>query len=361
MKVATRRMDEQDQIQLAAIEWRMLVCSGHITTEERSAFEIWRNEDARHADAYDQAITMWEALGTLEESDLEPEIFKRSLLFEARRFFRDAPAYFVKAHRGLATGAVAAVAVAIGVGVAIINHPWNVPVSGTEAPAIITAYASARGETKEITLSDGSSVILGAASEIEVSIASSRRDIRLKQGAAVFDVTSDPDRPFTVAAEDFTAKVVGTVFDVRSNGGVVRLSVVEGAVEVGHPLVIDGQASSMIARKEVSAGEQIKATVDDGLSPVTTFREQDFATWREDRLRYVGATLEELVADANRYSEREIIIDDALKDGLRQRATFTFEGQDVSRMLATLPVVFPVEIEDDGSGDILVVARNPEN
>lgn len=359
--MATKVMDKQDEIQLAAIEWRMRINSGYITPEERAQFEHWREQDRRHADAYDQAITMWEALGTLDQSDLEPSVFKRSWLFEARRFFRDAPAYFVKTHRGFAAGMAAAMAVTFGISIIAINEPWSTSASVIETPAIITAYSSERAETKEITLEDGSKITLGAASMIEVAMSDSARNVRLAKGAAVFNVVSDPDRAFIVAAEDFSAKVVGTVFDVRNNGGVVRLSVVEGEVEVGHPLMIDGRASSMMTRKAVSAGERIIASKEDGLSRVTEFREEDFASWREDRLRYVGATLQELVADANRYSEREIIIDDALSAGLSQRATFTFEGQNVARMLDTLPVVFPVEIDDEGTGNILVRPRTSEN
>lgn len=359
--MATKEMDQQDEIQLTAIEWRMRIHSGYITPEERTQFEHWREQDRRHADAYDQAITVWEALGTLDQSDLEPSVFKRSWLFETRRFFRDAPAYFVKTNRGFAAGMAAVIAIAFGISIITINEPWTTSAPVIETPAIVSAYSSERGETKEFTLADGSSITLGAASTIEVAMSDSARNVRLAKGAAVFDVVSDPERPFMVAAEDFTAKVVGTVFDVRNNGGVVRLSVVEGEVEVGHPLMIDGRASSMMTRKAVSAGERIIATKEDGLSRVSDFREDNFASWREDRLRYVGATLQELVADANRYSKREIIIDDALNAGLSQRATFTFEGQNVSRMLDTLPVVFPVEIDDEGTGNILVRPRNSEN
>lgn len=355
--MAAEDFDIEDDIDLIAIDWRMRIESGEISPEERSAFEAWRDQNERHADAYDRAFTMWEALGSLDRGNLQPELFQRSWHFRARRFLISLPRDTFKRYRGFASAAIAGAALVAALGFAVLSQPWGGADTVIEMP-VMTAFETNRGETKEIALSDGSKMTLGAATRVEVAMSSGSREIKLKSGAAVFDVASDADRPFSVTAENFTAKVVGTIFDVRNNGGVVRLSVAEGSVEVGHPIIINNTLTSMTTRKTVTAGEQVTATASEGMSQVSAFREEDFAIWREDRLRYVGATLKELVADANRYSTREILLEEKLAQTVTERATFSFEGKDVDRLLSTLPVLFPVDIEDEGVGAIRIIARN---
>lgn len=345
---------EQNDIELAALEWRIRLKSGSATARDFQAFDAWLERDERHAAAYDEATTLWQALGTLDETALQPQLFRESWRVKARRLFVDLSSSISQRPRRAFIGAGVTVALSVAAISAVVVSPWNAAGPSITAQPVITAYATQRGETKDIVLPDGSKITLGAATQIEFAASADARQVTLLGGAAVFDVESDPDRPFTIAANKFTATVVGTVFDVRSNGGVVRLSIVEGAVDVAHPLMINGAATSIISRKSLVAGEQIIATASEGLASVDAFREADFATWREDRLAYVGATLEELIADANRYSARQIMLEDGLQSTLAERVTFTFDGNDVPRLLSTLPVLFPVAIEDRGAGPILV-------
>lgn len=345
---------EQKEIELAALEWRIRMKSGSVTPSDFKAFDAWIERDERHAAAYDEATTLWQALGTLDETTLEPHLFRESWRVKARRFMLDFPSIVLERPRQALIGGGMAIVLSLAAIGAISSGPWHASHPSVTEPPFITAYATERGGTKVVMLPDGSKITLGAATQIEFAASVNAREVTLFGGAAVFDVESDPNRPFTVTADEFEATVVGTVFDVRSNGGVVRLSIVEGAVDVAHPLVVDGVVSSMISRKSLVAGEQITATASGGLAHVSAFREEDFAMWREDRLGYVGATLEELIADANRYSAREIRLEDGLQSGITERATFTFDGQDVPRLLSTLPVLFPVTIDDRGSGPIMV-------
>lgn len=345
---------EQKDIELAALEWRVRLKSGSAKASDFQAFDAWLERDERHAAAYDGATTLWQALGTLDETTLEPHLFRESWRVKARRLFYDLPSSLSAPPRRALIGGGAAIALSLVAISAFFIGPWTATAPSMKEAPLITAHATQRGETKDVVLSDGSKITLGAATHIEFAASADARKVTLLGGAAVFDVASDPDRPFTIAADKFTATVVGTVFDVRSNGGVVRLSIVEGAVDVAHPLVINGDASGIISQKSLVAGQQIRATASDGLASATPFKEEDFAAWREDRLGYVGATLEELIADANRYSKREIILEEGLQSTISERATFTFNGNDVPRLLSTLPALFPVAIDDQGAGPIVV-------
>ncbi|MGD1955014.1 MAG: FecR domain-containing protein [Sphingomonadales bacterium] len=343
-------------IRETAIEWRLLIEAGEITAGERAKFEAWRQADVRHADAYDRAITMWAALGTLGRERIAKRHFKPSFSGKSAAFLESLPAYLA-ANRPLLVGAAAAFALVITLLVTALPFLRGPHETVVQAP-LLAAHATGVGETKAVVLSDGSIVTLGAASQIEAELSDSLRHVTLIAGAAVFDVVPDPGRPFTVTAENFTAKVLGTVFDVRNNGGVVRLSVAEGRVEVGHPFILNDAPTSMITRKTLSAGQKLYATKSEGLSEIDDFRTENFAAWRQDRLKYEGAPLSELVADANRYSTKLIQLDPNLNDLLDTKVTVSFSGTDIDGMLVTLADIFPIEIRNAESR-ILIVHRKP--
>lgn len=342
-----------NEVRDAAVEWRLLIESGAMTPEERAEFEAWRAADRRHSEAYDRADTVWAAFGALSRDTVHERHFKQSWPGRVRTVTARLCGAW-QAHAFAKGGIVAAIALTL-FGVVILPQVLQTSPGELAETPLLSSYATKIGETKAITLSDGTLVTLGAASGIEVAMSSSERVITLAQGAALFDVAHDQGRPFSVKAEGFTARVLGTVFDVRNNGGVVRLSVADGVVAASHPLIINGAPSSMVSQREVTAGQKLHATSADGLSTVETFREDSFAAWREDRLKYEAATLSELVADANRYSETPIEIGPALQNLANVKVTVSFLGNDIDGMLTTLADIFPVEI--DRSSDSVVVIR----
>src|SRR6202042_1154910 len=93
-------------------------------------------------------------------------------------------------------------------------------------------FRTALGEQRSVLLADGSRATLNTASTIEVILQKGRREVRLVQGEALFEVAHDSARPFVVRAGNALLKDVGTQFnvDMRSNGTTV--TVVEGQVAV---------------------------------------------------------------------------------------------------------------------------------
>ena len=339
-----------------ALEWRVRIDGNDLDANEHRLFEAWLKADPRHEQAFDQATTVWDAFATLDETKVDPDYFKLSAADRFRKSLAQASLPALGGWRGasLAAGIVATAAICMTILVQTIRQ------SDFAQPRQIVAtnsYVSELGETETITLSDGSAITLGPASEITVSMSAAKRDIELLKGAAVFDVARDEDRPFTVTAGNFSAHVLGTVFDVRNNGGIVRLSVSEGVVEAAHPLMMDEEPTQVITRRELRAGEKVTANEDDGLSQKRTFSVDRFASWRDDRLRYDGATLAELIADANRYSAIPILI--ASNDGEISdiRVTFGYDGKDVESMLSVLPTMFPVTLDRSDEAVITVRSR----
>ena len=212
-------------------------------------------------------------------------------------------------------------------------------------PPVLANYASERGEIKPLTLPDGSRVTLASLTELSVSLSSGARAVALIKGAAIFDVAADAARPFAVDAGGVSATALGTVFEVRNNGGVVRVAVAEGEVELARPFLLANQPTSLVQRNALTAGEFASLRLDSDQVIFGSFKAQDFACWRQSRLNYEGATLKEIIADANRYSARRIVLQGDHKKVQSLTMTGFFNSDDVDELLATLTEVFPVTIE----------------
>ncbi|WP_260928241.1 FecR family protein [Novosphingobium sp. 9] len=113
-------------------------------------------------------------------------------------------------------------------------------------------FASATGQHREVSLPDGSTVLLDAASSVSIDFSGRTRRIALDGGAARFDVRHDPARPFEVHVPDARMTALGTRFSVERLIGAAELKVFEGAVRfeaqrqqalavtTGHWALLDG-------------------------------------------------------------------------------------------------------------------------
>ena len=97
------------------------------------------------------------------------------------------------------------------------------------APLVIRTQP---GERREITLIDGSTVAAAPETELHIDINRDHRAIALLHGKAVFNVTKDRTRPFTVDAAQARVVAVGTIFSVEDNAHTVVVMVSEGKVAV---------------------------------------------------------------------------------------------------------------------------------
>lgn len=84
------------------------------------------------------------------------------------------------------------------------------------------------------TLEDGSVVYLAEATSLQYPehFTTEKREVSL-QGDALFDITGNRERPFLIETEEVRVEVLGTAFNVKTNGSVpFELSVQRGLVKV---------------------------------------------------------------------------------------------------------------------------------
>lgn len=201
-----------------------------------------------------------------------------------------------------------------------------------DKPARPDTYATAKGERRDITLSDGTRVALNTASSISVRMQRGSREITLAQGEAAFQVVHDANRPFEVHAGDRVMRDVGTDFDVARNNGLITVTVREGMVAV--------QRSSDDTRSlSLGPGSRLEHREGAAQSTVLAANTDEAFSWRSGRLVYRDRPLADVVADLNRYGEDQIKVDGAAAR-LRFSGVLTIDNQPamVARLSALLPV-----------------------
>jgi transmembrane sensor len=272
-----------------ALRWVVRMSDRVLDASEAQAFDAWYAADIRHQGAYLRATAINNALNqaTVQET-LRPG--RKHLEAEWAGVAWKQP----RSRRAfLAYGGMAA-------GVAILAATMMLPASGDRM-----ILATSKGEFLKVPLADSSVVSIIGGSRVEVNLTHMARQIDLKRGEAWFEVAKDKSKPFIVAADDVRVRAVGTAFAVRRYSNGAEILVTEGTVEVWAQ---DGTAQ----KRFVHAGEQ--AFVANRASDIAATRDpreiERKLAWREGRLVFRNQTLENAVADFNRYSARRIVIVD---------------------------------------------------
>jgi transmembrane sensor len=197
---------------------------------------------------------------------------------------------------------------------------------------------------------------LGASSHIDVDLGMSERRIALTRGEAFFEVSRDASRPFFVTAGGTVVRVVGTKFDVNYGTETVRVSVLEGRVELLKASGDHAQATTV--RQVLTSGT---AAVTDRAGEIVTTRSVnlgDLGVWRQSHLVYVDTRLRDVVADINRYYKGKIELADESTGDLQ--LTTAFRVDQIDRMIDVLESALPIETTRTADGRIILSQRLPK-
>ena len=149
-----------------------------------------------------------------------------------------------------------------------------------------------RGEIKPILLPDRTKVTLNAESRLTYTDTFDKERTVELQGEAIFDVTPDPERPFTVTTTDLKVSVLGTVFDVKvyPDDDVSEVSVASGIVEVELP---GGKA-------QLEPNYQVKMNKTTGSFEKSKIDAEKYLSWTEGTLFFSRTPMKEVINMLNR-------------------------------------------------------------
>ena len=280
-----------------ACEWAIRLDAGEVTGDVHTQFLRWLNDNEANREALEEVQGTWrqcDEAQRLRHDHANPRAVERWLQRQSRP---------------LRPGLLAAAAMlgVLALGIWLIESP---PVHESE-------YVTAVGEQQTITLPDESRLTLNTDTRIAVHYTRNERRVELLQGQAHFEVVPASDRPFVVVAGASAVRAVGTAFAVYLVGNAMEVTVTEGTVEVLPPAALAQQTRSLPSPKEHSSSGQLlterqklRSTGDvieavDSVTPDQIARE---LAWRDGMLDFDNAPLADVIAEARRYTQDELII-----------------------------------------------------
>lgn len=136
------------------------------------------------------------------------------------------------------------------------------------------------GQKMNITLPDGSLVVLNTLSSIKIpsNYGEKNRELQLK-GEAWFEVEKNPEKPFIVHNKNIQTLVLGTKFNISGypDDDVAKVSLVEGKVQVD----LDNDTRK---RQILKPGDQLVYTKKDSTSAIIAFIKEDATGWKDNLL-----------------------------------------------------------------------------
>ncbi len=301
-------------VEAEAARWVARFDAGDVSARDQAAFQEWLNHSTLHREAIAAYGSLW------AEFDALRSLTGRGEAVPAAGARDDNLALLEKATPWLVACAASVIAVAGGT---LFFHPRpQISTMAHNQPAALSqllvkaSYETPVGGQKKITLADGTSVILNTNSRLDVDFSHKCRDVHLTRGEAYFEVVHDKTRPFTVYANKYVVRDIGTAFDVHlSKTGLVEVGVTKGSVEVtpassGHNFDAANSLGVITAGHDIVLGQKVERA--EAVPSADMGRK---LAWRQGQLIYTGQPLGEVLADISRYSNIKIeLADPALAD-----------------------------------------------
>jgi len=310
-----------------ASEWFALVDGNALTVDERRRFEAWQRQSPDHEQAYRNVVAMW-----------------RAPAFHAALSSVDSVACASPARaRGRQEGRSSRIPAVAAAAVVLLSVLWFL--SGDLLTIMASDYHTGVGEQRAVHLPDHSSMTLNTNTAVTAELEGPTRRIRLLKGEALFQVSHDPGRPFTVEHQGTVVRVLGTEFVVRERQETLTVTVIRGTVEV-----TSARDSASVLR--LTEGEQVSSGPH-GLSARTLVDPADWTAWTIKRLAVRNAPLSEVIQEIQRYHPGYVWLWNPAIGHIR--VTGIYDLSDTAETLHVLARSLPIRM--DRLTDRLVVIR----
>ncbi|HEX7817317.1 FecR family protein [Dyella sp.] len=283
-----------DMLREQAAQWALRLDAGDLSPHEHERLMAWLAQDTAHAPALQRAMSIWRAL---DEVSL-PYAPGRA---DTHRISPRPPIRKRRRARLALAASAACVLVALG------YSQWQ--------RVDVWMHADARtgvGETRDISLSGGSTARLDTGSAIAIRDNAQWREVKVLAGTVSFDVGHADTRPFRVTAGSLVVTDIGTSFQLVSHGSSTQVIVASGLVEIRTPSGV----------RRVHAGEEAVVPGDGGRVDVRATDVDAATAWMRGRLVFVDRPLRDVVDELNRYYDGHILLLDDLAGSRRVSGVF---------------------------------------
>ncbi|HZF43645.1 MAG TPA: FecR domain-containing protein [Sphingomonadaceae bacterium] len=215
-----------------------------------------------------------------------------------------------------------------------------------QAQAETLLFATTLGEVRQVPLPDGSRMTLDALSKAQVRMGPGERQVTLDEGRARFALARRADRPLVVEAGRTRVTADAGTFDVGFIDGNTTVRPLQGGVSVRN---LTGDNTPEPVR--LSAGEALDIP-HSGLPSRRRYPAGSAAQWPAGRLEFADTRLDQVIAEASRYSRGSISLSTPSLAALR--VTGTFRAGNLPALARSLAAAFNLRLEQTRAGHFVL-------
>ncbi len=305
---------------LSEKEWADIVARLDHPEDDHRDFEVWLSKSAENRALYERLHQIWD-----QSKDIA--YLNRTQLIDD---WNTIHGHLRPQRKPMMSWVAAAVSVLIISGFLLYN---------LLTPSMSWKTYTTGDTPREIRLSDGSIVNLNSGATLRVNQDFERGRNLILEGSAFFEVTPDPEKPFSVKSGLLTTKVLGTSFHLDVSNDEVVLQVSEGKVSF----------SSNQQEKLLTAGEA--AIWRDGVGINIKPYDINSISWKTGMLRFDDAPLDIVIDDLSSHFGVTIKTE-AFKHGY-PLFTSRFDEPVLSEVLDEMALVLDLEIAMENGSYIL--------
>lgn len=333
--------------------WKLIqkYISGNAEPEERREIRNWMDQDPKNKKLIRQLEQIWE-LTPEEEFAIDAqaawEKFRAEKIKKSQRIktadiisnkYSDNLTYFLR------TAAIVLVAVLTGF---FVQYTLTDNSSNTEDTShfnVMQDLVTGRGEKAQVTFTDGTKVILNAASTLRFpkKFDNTNREVYL-DGEAYFEVTHDPEKPFIVHVQNTKVRVLGTAFNIR---GWEEDSNVDVAVRSGRVIVSTTKSSQSRSEVVLSKDQFTRVLKKRGIEPVKKINIENYLLWTHGGLHFDNVPFMQVLKHLERKFDVQINVADSKV--LNVPFTGTFKSGELDEILNVVAASMKMEYSRDGT------------
>lgn len=313
---------DEAAVRKQAVAWYVRLCSGSASDADRQAWLRWHQAHPQHQHAWQRIEAMRTTLQQAPAAIASPVL--RSTLAQASQGRRQV---------------LRSVLLLASTGTLGYLSYQTAQQHGLVQP-LLADYSTGTGRQHQLTLPDGTLLIMNTNSAIDLRFDVAQRRVRLLKGEILVETARHrqapaalPDpRPFIIDTPQGTVRALGTRFTVRQFAHHVQVAVLDDAVELraaqaaGQPVIL-------------RAGQQARLTAA-AIEPASQ-ADEHAGMWHTGSLLVNDRSLGEVVAELARYRHGRLACD---ANVAQLRISGVFPLADTDRALLLLVQSFPLRL-----------------
>lgn len=157
-------------------------------------------------------------------------------------------------------------------------------------------------------------------------------------GDAYFDISTDPEHPFSVNMGENRLKVYGTKFNVTSRNEILTVTLVKGSVELETPT----------RGIRIAPGEMVRYNQATGEVSVRYVNPESYLALMEGNLGYCNVTLAELVSYLGNVYGKDISLSSELASNPTRYTLRLVNNEEFDDVIDALRVMIPMSVRTEG-------------